>query len=313
MDNETNPVNLFGSLTIARYQFTLLFAEGAKLPKFPALALRGLLGWSLQETVCPFLQKNKYECKKCIVRNDCPYFCLYEQQASIPGLAEAPKGYMLYSPPGPRGQEINLNLTLFGKCHNFLPAIMEALFNCGRKGLGNARNCFKIISLQELTPARKNKLPVKASGHKKGMGPFTLTSWLNNTGSISQIRFVTPLRLRKKGKYISKMDWPFFYSSLGRRLEGLNRLYGDGKGFGREKWLATIKEFDRWQQPVGKMKWHDLSRYSSRQCQKVPLGGLVGNLQISNIKSAQNLWLQTASLTHVGKGAVMGLGRIETE
>ena len=308
-----NPKHIFENLTFSRYRLKLQFEHGSKLPEFPSLAMRGLLGWSLQETVCPFLHKKKYECNKCIVHNDCPYFYLYEQQAAIPGLAEAPKGYMLYSPPNPQGREIDLDLTLFGKCNNFVPAVMEALFSCGKKGLGQVRNCFKIISLRELTPTGQNQLPAKADGHKQATGVFSLKDWLDKANGITSVKFITPVRLRKKGKYIKKMDWPFYYSSLARRLEALNKMYGNGNGFGRENWLAIVKEFDNWMPLVGTMKWYDLSRYSSRQHKKVPLGGLVGTMQISDIKSTQNLWLQTASLINVGKGAVMGLGRIEVK
>ncbi len=308
-----NPTYLFGNLAISRHRFKLLFDSGTKVPYFPSLSLRGLLGWSLQETVCPFLRQKKFECKTCIVRDNCPYFCLYEKKSVFPGLSEAPKGYMLYSPPGQQGREIECELTLFGSCAKFLPSMREALFVSGKKGLGRSRNIFQITGWQELTPAEDTSLPLSAAAHKETSRPFSLSDWLNNSGPIRTVHFITPVRLRKKGKYISKMDWPFFFSSLARRLETINMLYGDGIGFGRENWLAAMEEFSAWEKPVSKMKWLDLARYSSRQQKKVPLGGLCGTIKIETNCPAQNLWWQIAELINVGKGAVLGLGRVETD
>lgn len=308
-NSQQTPLDLFGDLTIGKHQFTLLFQQDAELPDFPSIGLRGLMGWSLQETVCPF-QNQKYKCGKCMVNSDCPYFCLYEQKTKKSGFAEAPKGYMLYSAPKPTGTQITLELTLFGKCNQFLPAVSSALFASGTKGLSGRNNQFIITAWSEITPSGTNELPISTSGHKSIHGPFPLSDWLNNEIHTA-LKLTTPIRLRKKGRNLKKMDWQFFYSSLARRLEGLNQLYGNGCGFGRDPWLAVHKEFKTWSQPIGKTKWLDLNRYSSRQKKKVPLGGLTGHVTIPQPSNTQDQWLQIASLINVGKGAVMGLGRVK--
>ena len=308
---DMTPINIFGQLPVGRYCFQLDVAQGYAQPEYPAVTIRGLLGWTLQETVCPFFRQKKPECAACFVRNDCPYFYLYEQKTTIPGQVEAPRGYLLYAPPRPESSTLSLELTLFGRCNDFFPVLSEALTACGRKGLGTKRKTFQVVSCSELTPSGPIELPCRQGTFQHEKNIFMLADWLSEENNFTEIQFITPLRLRKKGRYLTAIDWNFFYSSLIRRVEGLHTLYGDGTPLGRENWLAVNRQFDGWQRPVGRLRWQDLNRYSNRQRKKIPLGGLVGKLQLNTMPSTQNLWLQTASLLHVGKGTVMGLGRIE--
>ena len=58
------------------------------------------------------------------------------------------------------------------------------------------------------------------------------------------------------------------------------------------------------------LRWHDWTRYSSRQQTKMQMGGLVGHLVLDGVR-AQRYWKQLwlGQWTHVGKGTSMGLGR----
>ena len=64
-----------------------------------------------------------------------------------------------------------------------------------------------------------------------------------------------------------------------------------------------------------RLRWYDWSRYSSRQQTTVPMGGLVGTIELAG-DGLEPFWpyLWLGQWTHAGKGAVMGLGgyRIET-
>jgi hypothetical protein len=304
------PVTFFKNLPINRYRFKLVGEKGFIPPRYPSLTLRGALGWALKEAICPFLQETKRLCSTCIVRNDCPYFCLYEQKTVRPGFTEAPRGYVLYSPPRPGGRKIDLELTLFGSCNAFFPAVNEALTVCGKKGLGVGRKPFQIVSRYQVTPSGEKEFFQPVVNTEKRNNGNTLADWLNTSNNIEKIQFVTPLRLRKKGRYLGAVDWNFFYSTVARRLEGLNIHYGDGCGFGRENWQAVNKEFATWKKPSGKLSWYDVHRFSNRQQKKIPMGGLVGTLKVKDLPPAQTFWLQTASLIHAGKGAMMGLGKI---
>jgi CRISPR/Cas system endoribonuclease Cas6 (RAMP superfamily) len=63
-----------------------------------------------------------------------------------------------------------------------------------------------------------------------------------------------------------------------------------------------------------RLTWQDWARYSSRQQQKIPMGGVVGSYLL-NTNGLEPLWpfLWLGQWTHLGKGAVMGLGRYKIE
>ncbi len=58
-----------------------------------------------------------------------------------------------------------------------------------------------------------------------------------------------------------------------------------------------------------RLRWRDWSRYSSRQWTAVPMGGLVGEIELNGLGLEPFWpWLWLGQWTHAGKGAVMGLG-----
>jgi tetratricopeptide (TPR) repeat protein len=62
------------------------------------------------------------------------------------------------------------------------------------------------------------------------------------------------------------------------------------------------------------LKWQDWTRYSNRQQRKIPMGGVVGSYTLETA-GLEPLWplLWAGQWAHVGKGAVMGLGRYTVE
>jgi hypothetical protein len=107
------------------------------------------------------------------------------------------------------------------------------------------------------------------------------------------------------------MDWPFYFESLARRLEALHCLFHEGQPMGKEAWLA-LKEGFRFNGAIrDDLHWRDLSRFSGRQKQKIFMGGLVGEAVMDKPSRAATAWWRVAELVHVGKGVVMGLGKVE--
>ena len=125
----------------------------------------------------------------------------------------------------------------------------------------------------------------------------------------------TPLRLRRQGKYLNRFDPVFYLEALARRLEGLNCLFENGEPLGREKWEALRSCFqahfaDQAPSWRAELRWRDFARYSNRQKRKVPMGGLIGNVHFFQAPDWLGPWLRAAELVHVGKGSVMGLGKV---
>ena len=314
-DSDYAPDALFGALPVQRIRFEVEFEPGNHLPSYLGSAWRGLLGWQIKRLVCPFQRRN--ECGNCSIASHCPYWKLFEKQSNMPREMDTPRGYILYGPgPGTNGLT-SLDITLIGNCSNMLPVVVKAMVDGQEKGLGARRQGFRIYKIIEIQPGGDTKtLTLYENGTTDAGAPPELSSWL--CASRSKLRllkasFTTPVRLRKSGRYLGTMDWPFFLMSVARRLEALCCLYNDATPLGRERWLELSRSLEKTGVIKDEMEWHEYSRYSARQRRKVPLGGLVGQATVRPASKAMAKWWQAVELVHVGKGSAMGLGKVVIE
>lgn len=118
-----------------------------------------------------------------------------------------------------------------------------------------------------------------------------------------------PLRLRIKGQYLSPESFSFeaMLAALLRRIQMLNGLAPAETS--PIDFHALVSNSKALPMRDVQLQWQDWSRYSSRQKQSIPMGGIVGSFELHGDLAAvwPHLWL--GQWLHVGKGAVMGLGR----
>ncbi len=315
-----SPVHFFGRLPLFRLKIRYRLASQADLPPFTGFAWRGLAGHEIRRLVCPFDRKTV--CEDCLIRRNCPYVLLIEEENTTTGLAEAPRGYIFdpaLNEPATRdgSQDLTLTVTLIGECFKFLPVVVMAVIKGQRTGLGYKRNPYVVTGLEEMFPDGTSRdLPVGPEIHSRVAGPFPLQQWLSpvtETPDKLMVRLKTPVRLRKKGKYLRQMEWPFFFESLTRRLESLNCLFFEGQPLGKEPWLDLRRYFHNKVNIYGTFRWWDLKRYSGTQRKKVPMGGIAGEAVMDNPSTTDIQWFTAARLVHVGKGAAMGLGKVDIQ
>lgn len=318
------PEQLFPSLCLLKIRFQIQPESPLPLFFYQGSAWRGILGWELQKLICPF--DRQAQCQSCIINNSCPYFLLFEKKSQVSGLFDAPRGYVLYPDQDHTG--LRLDLTLFGSCADFAPAVVEALKRTKKRGLGKERIPFAIQGISQVLPDG-GSIRIETSNCLQNSlkGPFPLSDWLvglqEETSSL-KMDLITPLRLRRQGKYVNRFDPIFYLEALARRLEALHCLFDGGQPLGREKWEALRSCFEN---ELGSMNpasgnhignawtadlnWRDYSRFSNNQKRKVPMGGLVGRVSFPRLSSRLVQWMRAAELVHVGKGAVMGLGKVQ--
>jgi hypothetical protein len=129
-----------------------------------------------------------------------------------------------------------------------------------------------------------------------------------------RLRLHTPLRMKRDGRFVGPRDFRLadLLRHLYTRLERLAELYGGaperfaaGPAAG---WAGGI-ELDG-----VRLRWHDWTRWSSRQHALMQLGGLLGELTLAGPALAE-VWpaLWAGQWTHVGKGTAFGLGDYRLE
>ena len=304
------PSALFGDLPVLKIRFVLHIPRRSRLPHYLGSAWRGLIGWEMQRLICPF--NSRPVCKDCIIKNHCPYYLLFEKETAIPGIKDAPRGYILYPPVQAKNDRDELEITLIGHCTRLIPVVIAAIMEGRSSGLGAERIPYDIIGLWEKLPGgSQQSLSVSSETVENVSCPFPLQSWIDNAPQLmsSDVFFLTPVRLRKQGKYLSKMDWLFFFATIVCRLEALNCLFHTGKPLGREMFKNLQSFFESAARMDADLQWVDYARFSNRQFRKVMMGGLVGSVKRQD-PDALEAWWQAASLLHAGKGASMGLGKI---
>ncbi len=309
--SDLSPAALFGDLPLLKLRFLIQVPRYAELPKYTGSTWRRIIGAELQRLVCPFDLRPL--CKTCTVKEHCSYFLLIEKQTPMPGFSEAPRGYVFY-PPVPQDNSVReLFVTLIGSYSKFLPVVAKAILKGRSSGIGREQYPYEVVSCEEILPDGSSN-EISPEANMSADGPYPLRKWLKDLpespGELS-LRLMTPVRLSIHGKSPDIMDWPFYFSTLARRLEALNKLFHGGDLLGKDLWLSLQEHF----QSAGKirsyLRWCDLARYSSRQKRKVPFGGFVGKAVVKNPSSLDMEWWKTVELLHVGKGAAMGFGKIE--
>jgi len=318
--SDLRPQFLFSDLSVCKLNFHLRPEKTLPPYFYFGSTWRGVLGWEMMKLICPF---TKHQCATCCIQSNCPYFGLFEHQTSLPGVQDAPRGYVVYPCRDDEGV-IQLNITLVGHCVNYLPVVIESVSRAAKRGIGREKIRFTLCDVRTDTPPGYD---LKQAVQDLPQGSLPLSEWLGKEQDFAgpvRISLPTPLRLRRQGRYLDRLEWPFFFQSLARRLEGLDCVFGQGEPVGSAIWKELADHFSRLSPPTimqGRpdesanratwLEWKDLKRFSNRQKKKVPMGGLVGEIVIQDLDPWLYTWLRAAELLHVGKGAGMGLGRVE--
>lgn len=124
----------------------------------------------------------------------------------------------------------------------------------------------------------------------------------------------TPLRLRHENSYVSADRFRFsdMFRNVMRRVSFLTYFHTDRpletdfSGLVRQARSVEISDKS--------LRWQDWTRYSTRQQEKLQMGGLVGQFAVS-LDGHADLWpyLWLGQWVHAGKGVTMGLGRYRIE
>jgi hypothetical protein len=121
--------------------------------------------------------------------------------------------------------------------------------------------------------------------------------------------FETPLRLAVANDRVTPEIFRFthLFGSLLRRISLLIAFHTDTVL--DVDFAALARAADAVPLAAARLRWRDWSRYSSRQHATVPMGGLVGEIDLDGA-GLEPFWpyLWLGQWTHAGKGAVMGLG-----
>ncbi len=282
---------------LIQYKVTLKALRPLHWPHFAGGRVRGAFGRALRQAACITLAA---DCRGCPLRNTCAYGQVFDPaaptQALHPSFRDGIAAYVIQPPalgahtmqPGDKC-EFLLRLLPPATAHQSLlkltlkAAVETHLFSPGDCALESLE--IQSISLAEQAPASQR----------------------------IALQWHTPLRLQQQGKPLNEgrqLDALVLVRAVLRRQLQWNQLSGQAAQ-PAEPFLqaATQCVLDARQ-----LQWHEISRYSNTQSQKLPLDGLIGSAVLTGpagaLQTLQPL-LQLGELLHIGKATVFGLGHYQ--
>jgi hypothetical protein len=302
--------------SIARFRFHLNALDPIRLPAYAGSAWRGLLGHGLRSTACVTRQPT---CSGCLLIQHCVYSTLFETPATgaaaARGYTALPHPFVLRIDPTAQrdvspGSTFSLTIHLIGRAIAQAPYLIHALGVAGQRGFGRSGGRFMLASVE-----REGRLGAddwhQVYGADTGVylpGEPALACPPPEP-SVARLRLVTPLRIKRDGHFVGARDLTArdIVHTLYRRLRDLSTSYGGDPQ--RFEPRAIPHEPDALQLHVDWLRWHEWTRYSSRQDTLMQFGGLIGEIRLAGPALA-DVWpaLWFGQWAHVGKGTAFGLG-----
>ena len=302
-------------LPIGMYRFHFRAEEPISLPAYAGSAWRGLFGHSLKRTVCV---TRAQECSGCMLYRSCVYSYVFEtpppQDAQVMRkYTAAPHPFTLRIEPDAArqlasGDTFSLGLHLFGAGNRQLPYIAHALRTAGALGIGRARSRFALTGLEQFSDSRWHGALV--DGERLELAEAQPPKVPTCPDGEVLLYFDTPLRLQRDGHLLRPQTLRFrdLFANLLRRLSMLSYFHGEGAL--AVDFAALVRASESLALDTTELRWHDWTRYSSRQKSTMQMGGLLGTARLDGTALAPFWpWLWLGQWYHAGKATSMGLGR----
>lgn len=303
-------------LAIGDYRARLRAVDALRLPAYAGSAWRGIFGRALRRAVCVTGSRS---CEGCMLRGNCAYAYLFE----TPPPADAKMLRRYPAAPHPflvapddkaageigEGQLFHLPFRLFGQGNAHLPYVVHALQRAGGYGIGRGDGRFALEGVEQMGPGGWQAIMPADDG---GLAPAPAGPALVPPPPNDEVRLVmeTPLRAKRAGALVGPQEFAFhdLFRTLLRRLSALCHFHGDQCL--EVDFRGLVEQARGVVERTGALRWHEWTRYSSRQRTTMQMGGLLGEVTYAGPDLAP-FWplLWAGQWTHAGKAASMGLGR----
>ena len=308
------------ALPVAQYRARFSVEASRQFPKYLGSAVRGAFGHALKKAVCVTRLER---CEACLLYRSCPYSYIFETPPPLTArkmrlYTAAPHPYVFEAPfsrdADPDAENLHIGFTLFGRGNQFLPYVLYALEEAGKRGIGGKR----IPVLLDVVEQRVDwmsqdwKVIYQPGETMEPLPPFI--PLIPPVPDSVTLHFETPLRLRRDEHNVAPDGFQFadLFVTLMRRISMLTYFHTDCAHETEFSQLAArAREIAFADQ---NLQWYDWTRYSSRQKTTLQMGGLIGSVHLDT-PDLESFWpyLWLGQWTHVGKATSMGLGRYRIE
>lgn len=324
-------------MKVGKFELSIQAKDPIILPPYKGSTLRGGFGNAFKKIICALKEK---DCPDCILKEQCVYSYIFETPP--PAGAKVMRKYpavphpFIIEPPMERrrgykpGDEMAFGLTLIGKAIDYLPYFIYTFDELGNIGIGKGRGKYKLkaVSRKKVNPsptAHCRAFPSEGGDTRiydsetRKLEPFNaeeLTVDIEPRGdgnaqtTVLTLNFLSPTRINYKEHITCDLEFHVLIRQLLRRISmlsyfhcGIDTSGWDFKGCIDKAKNVSVKKRN--------LRWYDWQRYSTRQDQRIDMGGFVGEIAFEGNMAPFLPLLRAGEILHVGKGATFGLGRYE--
>ncbi|WP_044469481.1 CRISPR system precrRNA processing endoribonuclease RAMP protein Cas6 [Mannheimia massilioguelmaensis] len=295
-------------LPVSRYRLSFQVTEPFQLPEYAGSALRGTFGRSLRKISCMTKQE---DCHGCWLYQTCPYTNIFETPApsnhSLQKFSQVPNAYVIEplewgEQRYEKGDDFAFDLVLFGRTLDQLPLILFAFKRALSFNLAGGK-----AILTNLAKISENQTALSIFYQEKIVEHSQTQAIPQDLPLSFELELLTPLRIQDNGKPLreNQISKERFLITLAKRISLLAEFHTQPLQLDFERLITEIEPI----QDRKNLHWQDWTRYSSRQKQKMKLGGVVGRWRLENLSPDWAKLLYIGQWLHCGKNATFGLGK----
>jgi len=244
------------------------------------------------------------------------------------------------------GQTYTFAVTLFGSAVRYFPYLALSLPTVATLGIGRPlrdhhgrRGRPRIARIEAVQPFSGERELLYRAGEQAAQAPLlAITPAVVAARAATlptdrlRVRFLTPTRLIGGGRLLAHPDARTLILRLDERLEALEQAYGhpydqaggrvnapgeDERETAHERRRERYLALERLARDVAivedETRWVEVTSYSSRQRQSMPIGGFVGQATLEGKLGPLRELLVWGEVAHAGKNAVKGDGCMQAQ
>ena len=304
---------------LACFEFVLTLQEQIVIDT-PGSALRGALGQAL-ESICP---SRGFGCTRCSQSEECAHNYLFQTPSQIGrnprNYSNHPHPFVLEPPITTQetfeaGKALKFRLILIGKGISYLPYFIDAFQRGGKEfGLGLNRGKYELAAIHSIFGRHRaciyeaQKQPLQFTYHIMHSEDIINARQLDPTDRV-RLRFLTPTRLKLKGRFISHRDFQFhhLFRCLLRRISDVSLSHCDEK---LPRHYGTLIDEATKIGTQSELNWTDnWQHYSKEKKMNMKFGGIVGQVTFEGNLGEFLPFLQLGEWLHIGKSTAFGNGK----
>lgn len=309
----------FPAIPLARYRLEWRVTAPIRRPDYAGSLLRGAFGHALRQTACMTRHK---ECTGCALLRSCPYPAIFAPpppaEHALQRFSAIPAPYVIEPPAwGARilmpEEPLVFHLVLVGRALEELPLILLAWRRAFARGVGPGDGTAQLERVVHCRQDGETEIHRPAEGTilpHEALLSLADAAQPESPGAVT-LEFHTPLRLQENGRALppERLNARILLMALARRVSLLLEFHTTRR---LDRDFTALRQAAEGIVEFRDLVWRDWTRYSSRQGQKMALGGVVGSWRLEGDLEAFLPYLILGQWLHVGKEAVFGLGRYTT-